>query len=93
MDVLAPTLPLPAMVERIAWTHPDFGLPLDLPDRPWTHETTAKGASLSWFTRSGARNGALTFWRVSLHVDRHHNADITRTTIPNPFLLKGSVAR
>jgi hypothetical protein len=94
MDLLGrPALALPDIVARIAWAYPDFGLPLELPSSPWTLERTERGMSLTWFTRTGSSSGALSFWRVVMHVDRHHTGEVTRTSMPNPFLLRGVVTR
>lgn len=95
LAVLDPDTPfsMPEIVTRIAWTYPDFGVPVEVPGRTWSLEHTATGASLHWFTRNSTRSGALSFWQVTLHIDHHHKADIVRTDIANPFLLRGKVVR
>lgn len=95
MAVLDPerARPIAEIVPRIAWAYPEFGIPVEVPGQPWSLVHTTTGATIEWTTRNSSRTGILNFWRVALHVDSDHGADIARVGIPNPFLLKGTVNR
>ncbi|SFZ83440.1 hypothetical protein SAMN02983003_1644 [Devosia enhydra] len=87
------TLSAQDIIPRIAWAYPEFGVPVAVPGMPWTITNTTTGATLEWTTRNSSRSGILNFWRIALHVDEDHRADLRRVDIPNPFLLKGTVSR